>query len=288
MALASFSQKFQDWVTQQWVILFGTSINPKKDFQWLLGPFGSTNRIGQKFIQELIQEEGLKEDADDLSRGLLESIDQLDLKKTDLQMLSKDVIDFYERTSNYSLNLTVHWNPFFKIFGKLLKILYSNRLEQLNIPMDNRNSTKLASQVIYLNCKVSTKLKRTIWLRKFKQSEDIVYSGVYETCRIPNGKSCIKAIFPLPNGNATVILEPSVSKNGSLILSSSGKKIGESGFYFVLRDSNNLLWAKHIKSFKDQLIVYPNNNQLKAEQTLKLWGCKVVRFDYEIKKKLQS
>ena len=85
------------------------------------------------------------------------------------------------------------------------------------------------------------KVKRTIWLRTFKSTGQVVYSGVYETCTIPSGKTCIKAISPLPNGNATVILTPRVGKHGELILDSSGQRIGDSGFYFLLKDSKGQL-----------------------------------------------
>jgi len=56
----------------------------------------------------------------------------------------------------------------------------------------------------------------------------------------------MKAIFPLPNGNATVILKPRIGENGELILDSSGDRIGDSGFYFILKDSKGQLWTKFI------------------------------------------
>ena len=55
-------------------------------------------------------------------------------------------------------------------------------------------------------------------------------------------------MFPFPNGNATVILQPSVGDNGELILKSAEKKIGDSGFYFLLKDKNGNLWTKYVKS----------------------------------------
>ena len=89
---------------------------------------------------------------------------------------------------------------------------------------------------------------------------------------------------PIPNGNATVILTPSVSKNGELILDSSGQRIGDSGFYFLLRDSKGKLWSKFIKSFKDKLVVKSISDKIRATQTLTLWNLKVLEFEYEIKK----
>ena len=282
MKVASFNQKLQDWITQQWVIFFGTKINAN-DYKWLLGPFGKINGIGLKFIEQLSENEQLIIDDAQTNKGLLQSINQLELTSIELNKLSKNVIDFYENTSNYNFELKVKWNPIFKIFVVLLKVLFSNRIEQLNIPMKNTIDSKtLKSKIIYLVNEDSNTLKRIIWLRKFKQSGQVVYSGVYETCLIPNGQKCIKAIFPLPNGSATVILTPTVGENGELILNSSGNKIGDSGFYFLLKDARGNLWTKFIRSFKDKLVVSSENGKLKALQTLTMWNLRVLQFSYTI------
>ena len=284
MGIAYLKQNFQDWLTQQWVILFGEKIIPNQN-EWLLGPFGKTKGIGQKLVRQLEIKENLVIDKRKIKKGLLKSINQLNLSNTELNQLSKNVIDFYENTSNYEFDLKVKWNTFFKIFGYLLKILFSNRIEQLNLPSENIEKSKaLKSEIIHLIDKKNQELKLIIWLRTFKNSEQVVYSGVYETCTIPSGKTCLKAIFPLPNGNATVILSPSVGEKGELILKSSGRKIGDSGFYFLLKDRKENLWAKYIKSFKDQLIVSSENERIKAKQTLTLWNFRVLTFEYNIKK----
>tara|TARA_R110002049_G_scaffold118436_2_gene272369 strand:- start:788 stop:1261 length:474 start_codon:yes stop_codon:yes gene_type:complete len=149
---------------------------------------------------------------------------------------------------------------------------------------NSKNAKGMNSDIIQLIDKKTKKVKRTIWLRTFKETKQVVYSGVYETCTIPNGTTCIKAMFPLPNGNATVILQPSVGNNGELILKSAGRKIGDSGFYFLLKDKNGILWTNYIKSFKDNLTVSFNDGKIKANQKLTFYGLKVLNFEYEIKK----
>ncbi|MBD77635.1 MAG: hypothetical protein CL840_01680 [Crocinitomicaceae bacterium] len=284
MATAPFNQNFQDWLTQQWVILFGKKILPNQN-KWLLGPFGKTEGIGLKFINQLAKDEHLKIDKSKSDKGLIRSIKQLNLPKKELGSLSEDVIDFYENTNNYEFDLRVRWNPFFKVFGGLLKVLFSNRIEQLNLPMKYSNDSRaLESEIIHLMDENTREIRRTIWLRTFKNSDQVVYSGVYETCTIPNGQTCVKAIFPLPNGNATVILKPEVGKTGELILVSSGRKLGDSGFYFLLNDSKGNIWTKYIGSFKDKLIVSSENDCVTAKQTLTLWNLKVLEFKYRINK----
>lgn len=284
MGIAHKKQNLQDWITQQWVILSGRRIN-KTENDWLLGPFGNTNGIGLKFIDQLAEKEHLIVDKNKKDKGLIQSIGQLNLPKGDLNLLSRDVRDFYEKTSNYDFDLNVKWNPFFKDFGKLLRLLFSNRIEQLNVPIENiEDSEALKSEIINLLEANTGNVKRTVWLRRFKTTGQVVYSGVYDTCKTPSGQTCIKAVFPLPNGNATVILSPSVGPNGELILKSSGDKFGDSGFYFLLNDSKGNLWAKYIKSFKDKLVASAQNDGIFVEQTLTLWGMTVLKFEYVITK----
>ena len=284
MGIAHKKQSLQDWITQQWVILFGKKIDPTEQ-KWLLGPFGGLNGIGVKFIEQLADKEQLEIDNRNRDKGLIQSIYQLNLPKDDMLTLSQKVIDFYQKTANYDLQLKVKWNPFFKIFGVLLRVIFSKRIEQLNIPINGvEDAAALTSEIIHLIDPKTDEVKRTIWLRAFQSTGQVVYSGVYETCTTPSGITCIKAIFPLPNGNATVILTPKVGKNGDLILESAGRRMGDSGFYFLLEDSKKQLWTKYIKSFKDKLVVSSENERITATQTLTLWNVRVLRFEYEISK----
>jgi hypothetical protein len=284
MNLAYGMQKTQDWFTQQWVILWGRKINPN-EFIWLIGPFGEINGIGEDFIFQLALKENLLVIRNTTSKGLLQSISNLNLTEIDIKNLSLKVIDFYEKTADYDLKLNVNWNPFFKVFGYLVNRLFSKRINQLNIPIENiKESESILSEIIQLFSNENHELKYTIWLRKFKSTGKVIYSGIYTTCTLPSSKTCIKAIFPLPKGNATVILKPSVGYKNELILDSSGVKFGDAGFYFLLNDTKGNYWSQYIKSFTDKLIVIEESDNLVARQTLKLWNIKVANFEYRMTK----
>jgi len=284
MTLAYRMQKFQDWFTQQWVILWGRKINPA-EYPWLIGPFGELNGIGENFIYQLAQKENLTVIRNSSSKGLLHSISNLHLTEKEIKKLSRKVIDFYEKTAEYKLQLNVKWNTLFKLFGYLVNRLFSQRINQLNIPTENiHESEKLISEIIELISNENEKVKYIIWLRKFQSTGKVIYSGIYTTCTLPSKITCIKAIFPLPKGNATVILKPTVGDNNELILESSGAKFGDAGFYFLLNDSKGNYWSQYIKSFTDKLVVSEEEDNLKARQTLKLWNLKVANFEYSIVK----
>ena len=285
MRLASPRQKFQDWFTQQWAIFWGKRIDPKK-VPWLMGPFGRVGAIADDFVNNIAKDEGLVIERNATSHGLIPSMKELKLSEAESTRLSQKVIDFYERTGAYKLEFSVKWNPLFKLFGKLVTCLFSNRIKQLNIPTSNEAGLKeIISEIITLSDPKSGDVKYTGWYRTFKSTGQVLYSGVYTTCTLPSGKTCIKAVFPLPNGNATVIMSPSVGENGELRLDSSGDKFGDPGFYFLLNDFKGDFWSQYISSFRDQLNVGFHEGNIIAEQTLTLWHWRVLRFSYEIQHK---
>ncbi len=279
-------QKFQDWFTQQWAILWGKRIDPKH-VSWLMGPFGKLGAIGDGFVNHLAEAEGLTIQRNSSSQGLISSMNKLDLPEEESLRLSQMVIDFYENTALYTLKFSAKWNPLFRFFGKLVNYLFSNRIGQLNIPTSSsQGSQQICSEIITLSDPVSNEVKYTVWYRAFIPTGQVLYSGVYSTCKLPSGKTCIKAVFPLPKGNATVIMSPGVGSDGELRLTSSGKKFGDPGFYFLLNDSKGDFWSHYISSFCDELTVYCHEGNLFAKQTLALWNLRVVQFKYEIHRKL--
>ncbi|OBW41687.1 hypothetical protein AB670_01915 [Chryseobacterium sp. MOF25P] len=285
MRFAYPMQKFQDWVTQQWVILRGKKIKPE-DFPWLMGPFGNLDAIGKDFIYQFAKKENLIVEKDSKAKGIIPSMQKLNLSETEYSNLSKKVIRFYENTANHNLDFSVHWNPLFKFFGILINKLFSKRINQLNIPTKNISDPEsLKSEIINLVDPASNEIKYTFWFRFIESSGQVIYSGVYGISNLPSGKTCVKAVFPLPNGNATVLMIPSVGKNGELILDSSGKEFGDAGFYFLLKDSKGEYWSQFINSFRDRLVVGAENDFISAEQTLTLWHIKVLTFYYKIKLK---
>jgi len=282
MNIAYSAQKFQDWFTQQWVILWGQRID-QKSASWLMGPFGDIGTIGDDFIDTFAQREGLKVARNTQSKGLIASIRNLNLSRDAYRRLSKEIKDFYENTTQYEFKFSVHWNPVFRLFGKLVTILFSKRIRQLNIPTNNfEKPLPINSEIITLVDPRSEKTRHTIWYRTFGSNKSVLYSGIYTICTLPSGKVCVKAVFPLPKGNATVIMLPSVGANGELSLTASGRKFGDPGFYFLLEDFRGKLWSQYLRSFRDHLVVHSCAGKIVAKQILTLWNIKVLQFEYEM------
>lgn len=285
MASPKSNQHPQDWWTQKWNLIFGQKIHPLTE-PWLIGTFGNENGIGEDVIIQLGKKENLRIERNQKNAGLIPNFKDLALSEGDFKQIDPKIIDFYQNTSNYVLELKVKWNPFFKPFGFLVNTLFSRRINQLNIPFSNTpTNAAIRSEIIQLVDSSTHEVKYTFWLRKFVETGQVIYSGIYGLCQLPSGKRCVKAVFPLPNGNATVILNPLVNHEGNFVLQSKGRKFGDAGFYFLVEDQQSQLWAQYLPSFSDTLTLASSKDKISAIQVLKLWGLKVLQFDYDIKLK---
>lgn len=277
----------QDKITQIWVKATGRRINPE-EHSWLIGPIGNTDIIKDKFFFELAEKEDLEIQKNHPNSGLLETIDALGLSMDEKLLLNKKVSDFYENTSNYDFEIWSEWKGIFRPFGKLLSIIFSKRLQQLNLPLSAMDTAKgLKSEIVKLKDKSTKDTKWTIWYRIIKSSNDVIYSGIYTTCNNPNYKKpLLKVIFPLPNGNASVVMTHNIEKDGSLMLSSDGKKFGDNGFYFTLTDHKGKYWARFVNSMHEWIRVYEDEeNVLRADHNLNFYGVRFLNLHYKMSKK---
>ena len=145
----------QDWITQVWVKVTGKRFDIENE-SWLIGPIGNTEIINDKFIQDLAEKEGLEIHQNPKGSGLLENFDELELTVEEKKLINPKVIEFYERTSNYNFEIWSEWCGFFKPFGWLLSIIFSKRLQQLNLPLSSLQSAKgIKSNIIKLVDKIN-------------------------------------------------------------------------------------------------------------------------------------
>ena len=280
----------QDWITQVWVKVTGRRFIPENE-SWLIGPIGDTDIIKDKFINNIAEKENLEICQNLPNVGLLESIRELDLTDSEKTLLNQHVVHFYENTSNYNFEVWSEWCGAFRPFGWLLSIIFSRRLQQLNLPLSSLDSARgINSSIIKLVDKVTKVTKWTIWYRILKSTNNVIYSGVYTTCEIPNYEGrFLKVIFPLPNGNASVIMRKEILPSGALKLCSDGKKFGDNGFYFTLTNHKGKYWARFVRSMHEWITVYVDEETvLRADHNLHFWGLPFLKLHYKMTEKHSS
>jgi hypothetical protein len=272
-----------DWTTQLWVRATGRRIDPARQ-PWLIGPVGQTTGIGRDFFDRLAVSEGLvvrREGA----RGLLPTLDALAGAGFDPHLVHPAVRRFYERTCDYELEAWAEWCGVFRPFGRLLALLFSRRLQQLNVPLSALEVSRgTTSEVIQLVDPASGEVRCTGWLRTLRATENVLYAGSYSTCHVPGrDHPCVKVVFPLPNGNAQVFLRPAAGADGSLTVTSSGQRFGDPGFYFTVHRRGQV-WARYVRSMRESIRVYPDTDQdVRADHVMWLYGATFLRLHYRLR-----
>ena len=268
-----------DWVTQRWVQFSGKLVDLGEE-QWLDGPIGNTDKIGDSYFGNY------QATTSDEEIGLVQDFQILGSDDFNPNTIAPEIVDFYENTAHYDLDVWSQWSGVFKPFGWLLNVIFSRRLQQMNMPMSALDTSKgMTSEVVPLTDGHGKHLG-TGWLRKLISTGEIIYVGVYSHCKPTKfAGECIKVIFPLPNGSATVVMKPDARPDGSLMLASVGNGFGDAGFYLIVRKKGSEAWIKYVKGLKETIHVYIDNKELRADHILKLFGATFLRLHYRMRRR---
>jgi len=241
---------------------------PSRDVTWLLGPIGGVT-IGDRPYDEVARAEHLSIERLATSGGLLPDFAVLASASFDPERVDRRIRDFYENTARYRLDT---WATAFfpaRIALWLLVTTISRRVQQLDLPLDGLDTARgITSEIILLRDSAGT-VRYTGWFRSRVHDRRVLYTGFYMTQRIPQGDvPCVKAVFPMPDGNATVVLRP-VNDGTGFRLTSVGAGFGDAGFYRVQRSGDGVrIWR--VTHLHDTFHVYVDQE-----------GC--VRGDHEIR-----
>jgi hypothetical protein len=277
------------WITQQWVCHTGRLVNLAHD-SWLEGLTGKTTKIGSAFFTEVAQEAGFEIRRSDSSAGLIRDFDTLMWNSHSANGVQTRVRQFYEHTAAFDLDVWSQWSGMFQPFGRLLAVLFSRRLQQLNVPLSGLDTSRgVTSEVIQLIEPSSGKVRYTAWVRELIGSGDVLYAGSYSVCRIPEcAGHCVKVVFPLPNGNAIVIMKPTIHEDGSFSVTSSGRQFGDAGFYFTVHRPEGRVYARYVRALRESIHVYEIEDDIRADHVLTLWGFPFLKLHYRLKVKTGS
>ena len=284
-----FEQKrgyLADRTTQVWVKATGKQLE-LNDYPWLDGPIGPTHKIGAEYFDNLAMAENLTIRKNEKSHGIVPDFEVLKSDVFDPKTIHRQVIDFYQKTSEYELDAWSQWRGAFRAFGWLLAILFSRRLQQLNVPLTGLDTSRgITNEVWHLIEPSKDTPKYAIWIRHLIGSNNVLYAGSYGPCKVPDYEGvCLKVVFPLPNGNALVIMRPEAYEDGSISLTSSGDGFGSPGFYFVVHGDNGIAWARYVKTMRESIHVYPiNDSETRADHILKIWGFEFLRLHYRMRR----
>jgi hypothetical protein len=276
------------WIGEQFIYLlikiFGKRVDLENE-NWLKGPLGS-DYIGDKPYDEVAQKEGLTVKRDSETGGLIPNFNALNGPDFDVNKVHPAIRIFYENTAQHRMDV---WPKTYfptNIALWLLVTTISRKVDQLNFPTNAFDlALGMSSEIILLNQK-NGETKYTGWFRKLQGTNRVLYNGFYMLDRVPlTSGPCVKVVFPMPDGNATVILRPENAKNGAFILNSSGKGFGDAGFYRVQKQRSRLkVWL--ITTLKERFNVYVDEeNVLRCNHHIRFLGLPVLKLHYRIQRK---
>jgi hypothetical protein len=279
--IASTTGHLVDRTTQRWVQFTGRTVDVSGEHSWLDGPIAEPQGIGSDYFQEFARRHSL---AIGPGAGLLDDFAVLRSAGFDPGLVAAPVADFYQRTADYSLDAWSEWCNAFRPFGSLLALIFSRRLQQLNVPLSPLDTSKgVTSEVLRVSDPATGEHKFTAWLRRLQESGDVLYAGAYSTCRLPNVEGeCVKVVFPLPNGNAMVIMRPVAHPDGSFSVVSHGERFGDPGFYFTVHSKQGVR-ARYLKTLRESIRVYcAEEGTVRADHVLTLWSLTFLRLHYRM------
>jgi hypothetical protein len=123
----------------------------------------------------------------------------------------------------------------------------------------------------------------TGWLRRVADGGRVIYTGFYMTEAPPGHPSrCVKVVFPLPSGNATVLLKP-VLEEGRFRLISGGERFGDPGFYRVLQVGERRFKVRYLRTLREDFSVYPDaEGVLRCDHEVRFLGITMLRLHYRM------
>jgi hypothetical protein len=268
--------------------LFGRA-RKRDDMQWLAGPIGGKT-IGDAAYREVCDAEGLSIERKAKDGGLVPSFEQLRSPSFDPSKVHPLVREFYEHTTAFAMDV---WSRTYfpaNIGMWLLVKTISRQVNQLNFPLSPLDTAHgMVSEIISMRRPDGT-VRYTGWFRTLAKGDNVLYTGFYMTETSPTlGVPCVKVVFPMPNGNATVILKPEVAPDGALILDSSGRTFGDAGFYRMQRASGDRLRVWQIKTLKEHFRVFVDDaGVLRCDHQVRFLGMPVLTLHYKIAKRADA
>jgi hypothetical protein len=270
------------WVVYALIRVFGRSVDEARE-PWLRGPLGSAH-IGDRPYEELARQEGLSVVRRARAGGLIPDMSALAGADCDIARLNPAIRRFYEDTARYRMDVWAKSSFPMNLGLWLMVTTISRKVDQLNFPLDVLETAKgMDSEIVHL-CDAQGRPRYAGWYRRLVESGRSLYTGFYMTERVPRGdRACVKVVFPMPEGNATVILAPRIDARGDLELDSHGAGFGDAGFYRVQRTRPGSLRVWRVRSLVEHFRLYVDaEGVLRCDHRVRFLGLPVLALHYRI------
>lgn len=252
---------------------------------WLDAPVSSTPRVSTQWISaEAARHAGTLE-AGNPTAGLLPSMSALDGPGFTAHQLHPMVRDFYEHTSAWRMEVWSGWSPVFWPAGEAISRLWSQRVEQLALPMRSLDAAHgMDSSITSVRDRDGVHVA-SAWTRTLRESGRTAFSGAYSVRTLPGAAGpSVHVAFPLESGNVQVFLRPSITTGGGLLLDSPRGAFGQDGAYVVVLGSGAGAHAARVPLHETFHVYVDGDGVLRTDHELRLWGASALRLHYRLER----
>jgi hypothetical protein len=241
--------------------------------------------VGTGYVRELAAVLGGRYVASAPDVGIVADVDELAGPEFDPAGLDPLVREFYEHTTRFTLDIVPQWRLWVRPGYLLYRTVVARPLGQANVPMNQRETQRgIRSRIDTITEPGTGKVAIRGWIRSFTDTDEPIYVGIYTTYR-HRGRGYVSVGFPLPQASFTATLLPRARPGGGLVLTSrSGDD--QPGHYLAYIDpASRDLTVLAVHGFAEQLDVYRQDGELRAEHAFSVFGLPFLVLHYRMHRK---
>lgn len=287
---------------------------PAEDLPFVVPREARSRYVGTGYVRALADEIGgsYVEDAPDA--GIVASLDELAGPDFDPAAVDPRVREFYEHTTRFRLDIVPEWRVWVRPGYLLYRTLVARPLGQANVPMNQRETQRgIRSRIDTIafpgspadsadnadgadsgTDAIGTKggadheaVAVRGWIRSFTDTDEPIYVGIYTTYR-DRERGYVSVGFPVPHGSFTATLLPRERPGGGLVLTSRSD-LEHPGHYLAYIDPETReLTALAVHGFAEQLDVYVDGGELRAEHAFWVFGFPFLVLHYRMFRKPEA
>jgi hypothetical protein len=241
--------------------------------------------VGTGYVRELAATLGGSYVAEARDVGIVSSLDELAGPDFDPKAVDPLVREFYEHTTRFRLDIVPEWRLWVRPGYLLYRTLVARPLGQANVPMNQRDIQRgVRSRIDTITLPGKDVVAVRGWIRSFADTDEPIYVGIYTTYR-HGGHGYVSVGFPVPHGSFTATLAPRARPGGGLVLTSRSE-LEHVGHYLTYIDPESReLTAVTVQGFAEELDVYVEDGELRAEHAFSVFGLPFLVLHYRLHRK---
>jgi hypothetical protein len=241
--------------------------------------------VGTGYVKALSDVLGGTYVADASDVGIVASMDELAGPEFDPGSVDPRVREFYEHTTRFTLDIVPAWRPWVRPGYLLYRTLVARPLGQASVPMNQREAQRgIRSRIDIITLDPDDAVAVRGWIRSFVDNDEPIYVGIYTTYR-HDGRGYVSVGFPLPQASFTATLVPRARPGGGLVLTSRSDLDHPGHYLTFVEAATRELTALAVRGFAEQLDVYVDDGELRAEHAFWVFGFPFLVLHYRILRK---